>query len=168
MIPAGKIRIFVKSLNYKSISMIHPDYQKDLFPHWVELPIRFRDLDPLNHVNNALFSTFYEEARIEFIRGVPSFSGQLDNGFSFVLANIEIDFVHPIEYPAKIIVGTGIKQLGNSSITSFQSIYTKDEKKLVSTAEASGVWFDIKNQKPARLPEINDDELILDERLFNE
>lgn len=168
MIPAGKIRILVNALNYKSISMIHPDYQKDLFPHWMELPVRFRDLDPLNHVNNALFSTFYEEARIEFIRGVPSFSGQLDNGFSFVLANIEINFVRPIEYPAEVIVGTGIKQLGNSSITSFQSIFTKEEKKLVSVAEASGVWFDIKRKKPARLPEVKDDELLLGESLFEE
>lgn len=146
--------------------MIHPDFHNDLFPAWLELPVRFRDLDPLNHVNNALFSTFYEEARIDFIRRVPSFAGQLDNGFSFVLANINIDFVHPIEYPAKILVGTGIKTLGNTSITSFQAIFNKEEKTLVSVAEASGVWFDIKKQKPARLPEIDIGDLLLDKSLY--
>lgn len=146
--------------------MIHPDFQKDLFPVWLELPVRFRDLDPLNHVNNALFSTFYEEARIDFVRRVPSFSKQLDNGFSFVLVNINIDFVLPIKYPKKILIGTGIKKLGNTSITCFQAIFTKEEKKLVSVSEASGVWFDIKNQKPAKLPEIGNRDLLLDESLF--
>ncbi len=146
--------------------MIHPDYQKNLFPAWLELPVRFRDLDPLNHVNNALFSTFYEEARIEFIRGVPSFARQLKNGYSFVLANIIIDFIRPLEYPANILIGTGIKRPGNTSISSFQAIFTKEEKKLVSVAEASGVWFDIKRKKPARLPEIKD-ELVLGESFFD-
>lgn len=168
LIPAGKIRIFVISLNYKSISMNHPDYKKELFPAWLELPVRFRDLDPLNHVNNALFSTFYEEARIDFISRVPSFAGQLNNGYSFVLANIEIDFVRPVEYPAKILVGTGIRRVGNTSITSFQAIFTKEGKKLASVAEASGVWFDIKRKKPARLPEIKDDKLMLNDRFFDE
>lgn len=148
--------------------MIHPDYKNNLFPAWLELAVRFRDLDPLNHVNNALFSTFYEEARIDFISRLPSFAEQLDNGYSFVLANIEIDFVRPVEYPAKILIGTGIKRLGNTSITSFQAIFTKEDKRLISVAEASGVWFDIKRQKPARLPKIEDDKLVLGESFFEE
>lgn len=136
--------------------MVKPEYNPDSFPHWLEMPIRFRDLDPLNHVNNAIFSTFYEEARIAFIADVPSFANGLENGFSFVLANININFVKPVEYPATLLIGSGIKKLGNSSISSFQAIYHTETKALVSVAEASGVWFDLENQRPARLPEIED------------
>lgn len=134
--------------------MYQPEYQEDLFPHWVTIPIRFRDLDPLNHVNNAIFNTYYEEARINFIADVPAFANGLDNGFSFVLANICINYIKPVEYPARLLIGSGIKKLGNSSISSFQAIYHAENKELVSVAEASGVWFDLDKQRPARVPEI--------------
>lgn len=138
--------------------MNRPEYNKEAFPHWTTIPIRFRDLDPLNHVNNAIFSTYYEEARINFIQQVPTLAGQLKNGYSFVLANIEIEFVRPVEYPTDIIIGTGIKRLGNSSITSFQAIYSGEEHQLASVAQAHGVWFDLSKQRPTRIPEIEDTE----------
>lgn len=134
--------------------MIRPVYRQDIFPHWAQIPIRFRDLDPLNHVNNALFSTYYEEARIKFIQEVPSFANQMQHGFSFVLANINIDFIHPVEYPEKLLIGSGIQTTGNSSISSFQAIYTESDKTLVSVAESHGVWFNLEAQRPAKLPEI--------------
>jgi len=147
--------------------MTKPDYQEETFPHWTQIPIRFRDLDPLNHVNNAIFSTYFEEARIAFIQDVNKLADQLQNGFSFVLANIEISFVHPVEYPTELLIGSGIKSMGNSSITSYQAIYTKDKKKLAAVAEAHGVWFDLNKQRPTRLPEIpNQERYILPDALF--
>lgn len=147
--------------------MIRPEYQEELFPHWTRIPIRFRDLDPLNHVNNAIFSTFYEEARITFIQDVAQLAEELKNGYSFVLAKIEIDFINPVEYPAELLIGSGIKSLGNSSITSFQAIYTADKKKLASVAQAHGVWFDLNKQRPSRIPDIpNQEKFILQDTFF--
>lgn len=147
--------------------MIRPEYNENTFPHWTTISIRFRDLDPLNHVNNAIFSTYYEEARIAFIRQVPTFADQVENGFSFVLTNLQIDFVNPVEYPADILIGSGIKSLGTSSITSFQAIFTTDDKKLVSVAEARGVWFDLSMQRPSRVPDLpNTDKFLLPDTLF--
>ena len=158
---------FCCKINYKIVFMIRPKYDKTLFPHWTTIPIRFRDLDPLNHVNNAIFNTYYEEARIEFIQEVNKLASELKNGFSFVLANIEIAFIRPVEYPNNIMIGSGIKSLGNSSITSFQAIYTGDEKKLASVAEAHGVWFNLNKQRPARIPDIpNTEQYILPDSLF--
>ncbi|MGM0545724.1 MAG: acyl-CoA thioesterase [Bacteroidota bacterium] len=147
--------------------MIRPEYKKTLFPHWTTLSIRFRDLDPLNHVNNAIFSTYYEEARIDFIQQVQTLADQLKNGYSFVLANIEIEFIRPVEYPTDIVIGSGIKKLGNSSITSFQSIYSGADKQLASVAKAHGVWFDLSKQRPTRIPEIeNSEQFMLPDSLF--
>lgn len=135
--------------------MIKPEYDTDLFPFWTTVSIRYRDLDTLNHVNNAIFSTYFEEARIRFIREVPELFVQLQQGFSFVLAHLEIDFVKPAEYPADLLVGTGIKSLGNTSIHSLQAIYHSGEKTLLAVAEVSGVWFDLNKQRPARIPNIS-------------
>lgn len=134
--------------------MHKPKYQKDLFPHWYTQNIRFRDLDPLNHVNNAIFNTYYEEARISFIQIVPELARQMSNGYSFVLATISINYLKPVTYPSRLLIGSGVKKLGNSSINSFQAIYDEESKDLVSVAEASGVWFDLDKQRPSRIPEI--------------
>lgn len=134
--------------------MFKPEYQKNFFPHWKQLPIRYRDLDPLNHVNNAIFSTYYEEARIAFINDIPAFAKGFEEGFSFVLVDLHINFIKPVEFPAQLLIGSGLKKLGNSSITSFQAIFHAETKALVSVAEASGVWFDLGKKRPARVPEI--------------
>lgn len=147
--------------------MIRPNYNENNFPHWTKISIRFRDLDPLNHVNNAIFNTYYEEARINFIQEVNQLADQLKNGYSFVLANIEIAFINPVNYPAELLIGSGIRSMGNTSITSFQAIYTVDDKKLVSVAEAHGVWFDLSKQRPSQIPELpNKEKFILSETLF--
>lgn len=147
--------------------MIRHEFNKNSFPHWTTIPVRFRDLDPLNHVNNAIFNTYYEEARIDFIQEVNKLADQLKSGYSFVLANIEIAFINPVEYPAELLIGSGIKSLGNSSITSFQAIYTAADKKLISVAEAHGVWFNLSEQRPSRIPDIpNKEEYILSDTFF--
>src|SRR5699024_237647 len=102
--------------------MIHPEYDKNIFPYWTTIPIRFRDLDPLKHVNNAIFSTYYEDARIQFIQQVPSLTDQIEQHYSFVLANVSIDFVHPAEYPANLLVGTGIDRKSTRLNSSHVSI----------------------------------------------
>ena len=139
-------------------AMLKPEYQKETFPHWFSINVRFRDLDTLNHVNNAIFNTYYEEARIGFIRIVPELADKMEKGFSFVLAKISISYLKPVTYPSELLIGSGVKNLGNSSITSFQAIYLQESKELVSIAEASGVWFDLNKQRPGRLPEIENSE----------
>lgn len=141
--------------------MQRPEYHTELFPHWTTISVRFRDLDTLNHVNNAIFNTYYEEARIRFIQEVPELAGQLQEGFSFVLAGICIDFVKPVTFPADILIGSGIKEWGNSSITSFQAIYIKETKELASVAEASGVWFSLEKQRPSRIPDFSNSDQYL-------
>lgn len=147
--------------------MITPSYNQDLFPHWAAIPIRFRDLDPLNHVNNAIFSTYYEEARIKFIQEIPEFARAMQQGFSFVLANIQINFIRPATYPGSLLIGSGIRATGNTSITSFQAVYSKSDQQLISVAESHGVWFNLEDQKPSRLPDIaRQDRFFLPQSLF--
>lgn len=138
--------------------MERPAYNPDQFPHWTTISVRFRDLDTLNHVNNALFNTYYEEARIRFIQEVPELARQLQEGFGFVLAGITIDFVKPVTFPSDILIGSGIKEWGKSSITSFQAVYIKETEELASVAEATGVRFNLETQHPSRIPEFEGSE----------
>lgn len=134
--------------------MLRPEYSPDTFFHWHTIPVRFRDLDVLNHVNNAVFSTYFEDARIHFVGSVPEFARALKEDKSFVLVKSSIEFLKPILYPSKLLVGSSVLSTGNTSIEAFQAIYNKDTKLLHAVAVTKGVWFDLNTQRPARLPEI--------------
>ena len=37
------------------------------YPSWYPVQIRFRDLDPLAHVNNTVYFIYFEEARSHYL-----------------------------------------------------------------------------------------------------
>ncbi len=136
--------------------MIKPPYHKDQFSHWTEIKVRFRDLDPLNHVNNAVFNTYFEEARIDFIRAIPEFNSSMQQGYSFVLVHLEIDYVQPVLLEEVLLAGSSVEEYGNSSINGIQAIYDKKNHTLKAVARTTGVWYNLEKQRPARLPELPD------------
>jgi len=138
--------------------MIKPEYNPENFFHWTELRVRFRDLDALNHVNNAVFNTYFEEARVQFIEDIPEFKSSIQSGFSFVLVHLELDYIKPILFKDTILVGSAVEEFGNSSIKGFQAIYSKNNHELKAVAKTTGVWFDLEKNRPARLPELTNRE----------
>jgi len=138
--------------------MIKPEYNPESFFHWTELQVRFRDLDALSHVNNAVFNTYFEEARVQFIEEIPEFKKSFQSGFSFVLVHLELDYIKPILFKDTILIGSAVEEFGNSSIHGFQAIYSKKSQELKAVAKTTGVWFDLKKNRPARLPELTNRE----------
>lgn len=141
--------------------MWRPEFDTDLFFHWSELKVRFRDMDPLNHVNNAVFNTYFEEARIDFVQQIPEFRDSVKRGMSFILVHLEIDYLKPVLFNQTLLIGSAVEEYGNTSIKGFQAIYDKETGELKSTARTTGVWFDLKSQRPAKLPELQNPERYL-------
>ncbi|MTI88734.1 MAG: acyl-CoA thioesterase [Balneolaceae bacterium] len=135
--------------------MFRPEYSPNTFYHWHEIPVRFRDLDPLNHVNNTLFNTYLEEARIRFLGEVGQMQREFDEGKTFVLVKCTIEYLKQIKYPSSVLVGSGVGEIGNTSIQALQGIYDAETKMLLGTGISTGVWFDINTERPCRLPKID-------------
>lgn len=147
--------------------MFKPKYNPDAFYHWSKIEVRFSDLDALNHVNNAVFNTYYEEARLQFLGEATSLANEFKNGKSFVLVRAEVDYLGQIKYPDTLLIGTGVEKLGNTSVVAAQAIYSAKTKQILSVARTTGVWFDIKKQKPTKLPTLaNMDEMLINPDLY--
>lgn len=128
-------------------------YHPKQFFHWTTIKVQFRDLNPLKHVNNAIYNSYFEEARIDFINRIPAFKSCMDSGNSFILVHIEIDYIKPIFYGGGIQVGTSVEEYGNSSIKGIQAIYNSKDKDLKAVAKTTGAWFNIEKNQPVRLPD---------------
>ena len=58
--------------------------------------VRFRDLDAMGHVNNAVFLTYIESARVAFLQDLGAAPTLED--MSIIVARIEIDFRAPVGF----------------------------------------------------------------------
>ncbi|WP_435175201.1 acyl-CoA thioesterase [Halorussus sp. AFM4] len=78
-----------------------------------DVEVRFRDIDAMGHVNNAVYATYLEQARTAY------FDAVLDASLaevSTVLATLELDFRRPVELGDEVTVATLVPELGRSSI----------------------------------------------------
>jgi len=110
------------------------------------LEIRWRDLDAYRHVNNAVYSTYLEECRDEWLERAL---GAADEPLDFVLARVAIDFRRELrlEHDA-VVVRCELARIGRSSVTTREEIRTNGE--LAVEAEAVLVARDSAGPRPLR------------------
>ncbi|PVY76428.1 acyl-CoA thioester hydrolase [Tamilnaduibacter salinus] len=93
----------------------------DDFPSRTYDKLRYADTDRQGHVNNALFSTFLETGRVEFLYSPDD--PLASDGASFVIANLNLQLRSEITWPGTVDIGTAITRIGNSSIQLLQGIF---------------------------------------------
>ncbi|MDP6363366.1 MAG: thioesterase family protein [Candidatus Poseidoniia archaeon] len=84
------------------------------WPVSVEFPVHWGDMDSFGHVNNAVYLTWFESARIAYFREIRQEIATPD-GVGPILAHMEIDYHLPVEYPDTVRCEATVTSLGNSS-----------------------------------------------------
>jgi len=79
----------------------------------IELPVQFRDIDVMGHVNHATYLQYMETVRVELARSL----GQVKKGFrsSFILASARCEFKKPITDERRITVTVWVSRIGDRS-----------------------------------------------------
>jgi len=113
------------------------------------VPVRFADTDAMGHVNNAVYLSYLEAARVEYIRRVFGVVEPRDYGV--ILARAEIDYKSPVFHHETILVGCRVESMGGSSILMDYRLEDKATGRLVALAKTVMVAYDYKLGKPKRL-----------------
>ena len=102
----------------------------ETFP-WIQREhVRFRDCDAMGHVNNAVYSTYLEQARIGIL-------GDLE---PFILARVEIDFRAELRADEDVEVRSRCSDIGTKSFELEHQIWTGD--RMVAEAKSVLVGYD--------------------------
>ncbi|RYJ13968.1 acyl-CoA thioesterase [Halogeometricum borinquense] len=117
------------------------------FAYESKLDVRFRDLDPVGHVNNAVYATYCEQARIDYFQDVLKVEG---SDVNTVLANVEINYRKPIEGLGELTIALGVSEVGNTSFEMEYELSFEDE--VVATASSVQVVIDPETKEPAPIP----------------
>jgi acyl-CoA thioester hydrolase len=106
--------------------------------------VRFRDLDALGHVNNAVYATFLEQARIQFLRRFGATQEDM------ILARLEIDFRAPVGFGAEVEIEVRPARIGRKS---FGLDYTvRVDERVVAEAMSVLVAYDYGREESVELP----------------
>ncbi len=118
----------------------------------ITIQVRFKDMDPMQHVNNAVYFSYFEIGRLEFFRKVVN---DIEfKKYPFILARVEANFHKPItvHFP-EVILKMWAGDFGNKSFKFFYEILSKDEKIKFTSGESVQVFFDYKSNKTIPVPE---------------
>jgi acyl-CoA thioester hydrolase len=121
----------------------------DTYKHWIRESIRFADLDPLAHVNNIAFATYYESARVRFFS---------DNGFPvddkeifWMAVKISIEFKAQMNWPGHVDIGTSVVRMGRTSMVIGGALFV--DGSCTSTSECIMVCVDPETSRPTEIPD---------------
>ena len=83
-------------------------------PYVTSFDVRFRDLDSMGHVNNAVYATYLEHARIKYYESLLDISlVDVDT----VIVHLEIDYIKSLQLGETVEVSLSISSIGTSSVT---------------------------------------------------
>ncbi len=116
-----------------------------------DLKVRFRDLDAMGHVNNAVFFTYFEEGRKAFFEKHFQKDGKLD--FPFILANASCDYLKPITLSDDIQLVLWVREIGNKRFDfTYRIVDRKDKTVVFASGKSVQVSFDYQKGKSTPIP----------------
>ena len=111
--------------------------------------VRFRDLDPMGHVNNAVFLTYIESARAAFLQHLGAVQTLED--LAIIVARIEIDFRAPVRFGDEVEVSVRVSRFGEKSFDLEHELRVAGN--LVAEARTVLVTYDYERREPVAIPD---------------
>lgn len=124
----------------------------DDFGHTTSVQVRFRDIDAFGHVNNAVFFSYVELARIRYLLDVLEIEADFST-LPLILARVELDFRAPIYFGDDLEVGTRVDRIGRSSFGMRHRVTAGSERRLVADVDTVLVTYDYAAERPIRVPD---------------
>lgn len=122
-------------------------HQKIVHP----IEIRFRDIDAMGHVNNAVFFTYFEEGRKAFLQEVLAVMGPSD--YPFILAHIHCDYRSPLELGHRPAVEVWIGDIGERKFTfRYRLVDQADAARVYGSGESVMVFYDYRDRRTISIP----------------
>jgi len=110
--------------------------------------VRFRDLDPMGHVNNAVFLTYLEQARVAFFSEMGAATGLEE--MNMIVARVEIDFRAPVRLGQEVEISVRASRFGTKSFDLDYELRVDGE--LVAEAKSIQVAYDYDGREAVPVP----------------
>jgi len=125
----------------------------DHYYFYYPIDVRYGDLDPQGHVNNAKFLTYLEQARVAYFTKLGLWNNHSFMGMGIIIAEIRISYHHPIRLGDPIEVGLRTARIGGKSLHMEYSIEHSHTRQIFAKASSIGVAYDYAAGNSIEVPE---------------
>ena len=127
------------------------------FGHRLRVDVRFGDTDAMGHVNNAVYLTYIESARVDWWTAATGELIERPTGRTegLILAEAEIAFRSPVFFGETVIVESRANRVGRTSLGLDHRLTASrpgGPVRLVATCRSVLVWYDYRAEMPAPWP----------------
>jgi acyl-CoA thioester hydrolase len=123
------------------------------FRFFQPIEVRYGDLDPQGHVNNARYLTYMEQGRVAYIRHLGLWPGGSFLDLGVILADIQVSFLAPILFGDPLRVGLAVTRLGNKSFDMEYRIEDESGARLFATGKSVQVTYNYGTNQTISIPE---------------
>jgi acyl-CoA thioester hydrolase len=117
------------------------------FPYRLTDNVRFADLDPNQHVNNAVYATYFETGRVTLMKDRTF--GLMPSGLAWIMVRLDIHFRAELKWPGTIEMGLGVSKFGRTSVTFDQVVFS--DGTCVASSQSVSVLIDEATRRPVPL-----------------
>ena len=121
-----------------------PQPRLDDYPYRLTDNVRFADLDPNQHVNNAVYASYFETSRVMLVKDLSH--GLMPAGLTWVLVRLDIHYRAELHWPGTIELGLGVSKLGRTSATFSQVVFSGG--KCMASATSTTVMVGLESRQP--------------------
>ncbi len=123
------------------------------FNYYHPIEVRYGDLDPQGHLNNAKYLTYMEQARVSYVKhlGLWNSTSFLDVGI--ILADIHITFHAAVQFGQPVRVGVRVSRLGNKSMDMHYVIEDAESGEELASGSSVVVTYDYHKNLAIPIPD---------------
>lgn len=123
------------------------------FNYYHPIEVRYGDLDPQGHVNNASYLTYFEQARIGYIANLGLWTSGSFMDIGIILADAHINFRKAVVFGQQVRVGVRVAHLGTKSLRMEYSLQDSTDGAELANGSTILVTFDYRSGNTIPLPQ---------------
>jgi acyl-CoA thioester hydrolase len=123
------------------------------FHFYLPLQIRYGDLDPQWHLNNAHTAVLLEQGRFAYLLELGLWDGKDFFNLGLIVADLHIAYLAPVEYDQHVRVGVRVPRIGNKSLVFEYVLEDSDSGQVLAKSETVMVAYDYHTRQSMPVPD---------------
>jgi acyl-CoA thioester hydrolase len=119
------------------------------YPYELRQTVTFRDIDVLGHVNNAVYITWFETVRTNYLMDLCKLKRMGD--LPVILAETTCRYLAQGEWGETVVIGCGVSRWGTKSFDMVYGVSTGDGRRL-SVGRSVQVYYDYTARQTVQIP----------------
>lgn len=126
---------------------------RDRFHHWDKILTRFRDLDPMGHVNSSVYFSFFEVGRTNYFEKSGVSARRVRGKWGIPIVSQTCSYRQQVFHPSELDLGVRCAELRPKTVHLEYGLFLAGTDTLMASGESVSVWADLEIPASVLLPE---------------